>query len=161
MRRPGGPPPRSRKDLTKEERQELRRERRERRREIADAMRRGDPRYLAPRDQGPERALARDVVDSRRTTGTWFFAGALLIVIASSVPVAEVILVANALFLALMTAVVVNLVTLCRRIGRLVRERHPDSTQKRASLYFYAIMRAMSFRRARVPQPRVSVGDPV
>ncbi|HLV57708.1 MAG TPA: DUF3043 domain-containing protein [Natronosporangium sp.] len=161
VRRPGAPPPSSRRGLTKEERQELRRLRRERRREIAEGMRRGDPRYLSARDQGPVRALVRDVVDSRRTTGTWFFAGALVIVIAASTPIAEVILAANALFIVLVTAVVVDLVALCRRVGRLVRERHPDTTEKRSSLYFYAVMRAMSFRRARIPQPRVSVGDPV
>ncbi|HEY8452152.1 MAG: DUF3043 domain-containing protein [Micromonosporaceae bacterium] len=161
VRRPGAVLPRSRRDLTKEERRELRRQRRERRREIAEGMRRGDPRYLPARDQGPVRALVRDVVDSRRTTGAWFFAGALLIVLAASVPIAEVILVSNALFLVLVTAVVVDLVVLCRRVGRLVRERHPDTTEKRSSLYFYAVMRAMSFRRARIPQPRVSVGDRV
>ena len=48
------------------ERQELREERRRRRREVTDGMKRGDERFLTARDRGPERALARDVVDSRR-----------------------------------------------------------------------------------------------
>ena len=40
-------------------------------------MRAGDERYLLARDRGPERALVRDIVDSRRTVGTCFFGGAL------------------------------------------------------------------------------------
>ena len=35
-------------------------------------VRTGDERYLLARDRGPERALVRNIVDSRRTVGTWF-----------------------------------------------------------------------------------------
>lgn len=159
LRRPGAPAPQSRKDLTAEERKELKEARRQRRREVSEGIRRGDPQYLPARDQGPERALARDVVDSRRTAGTWFFGGALVILLASSSAIPVVVMVSNALFLLLTTALVVDSVAICRRLGRLVRERHPDSTQGKVGLYFYAVMRSVTFRKMRIPQPRVSIGD--
>lgn len=159
LRRPGGPPPRARKDLTKEERQQLREARRQRRREVSEGISRGDPQYLPARDQGPERALARDVVDSRRNVGTWFFGGALVILLASSTGLPMMVMVSNALFLALTTGLVIDSVLICRRLGRLVRERHPGSTHSRGALYFYAVMRSITFRRLRLPKPRVSRGD--
>ncbi len=44
----------------------------------------GKEEYLLARDKGPERALVRDIVDSRRTVGTFFFGGALIVLIGSS-----------------------------------------------------------------------------
>jgi hypothetical protein len=162
LRRPGATTaPRSRKQMTKEDKRELRELRRARRREVSEGMRRGDPRYLAARDQGPEKALARDVVDSRRTVGTWFFAAALVILLASSTAEPVIVTVANALFIMLTTAVVIDSVLISRKIKFLVRKRHPDSTQRMGGLYTYAIMRSITFRRLRIPLPRKSFGDPV
>jgi hypothetical protein len=163
VRRPGTTPVvRSRKDLTKEERRALREERRQRRRDITEGMRRGDERYLSARDRGPERALARDLVDSRRTVGTWFFGGALLVLVGSSPAMPPVVQVtANLLWAALAMGVIVDGWFLCRKVRRLVRERYPDSTERMGSLYVYVVMRSITFRRMRVPQPRVGIGDRV
>ena len=163
VRRPGTTPaPRSRKDMTKEERQAMREERRERRREITEGMRRGDERYLSGRDRGPERALARDVVDSRRTVGTWFFAGALIVLFGSSAAMpAQVRLFANLLWALLALAVIGDAWLLCRKTKRLVRERFPDSDVRMRSLYFYVVMRSITFRKLRIPLPRVKFGDPI
>lgn len=160
VRRPGATPvPRSRKQMTKEERRELREQRRARRREITEGMRRGDPRYLAARDRGPERALARDVVDTRRNVGTWFFAGALVVMFFSLTGLPEFILLANLLFVLLMVTLAVDSVLLCRKLKKLVRQRYPDSDVKLGSLYVYAVMRSITFRRMRIPLPRKELGD--
>lgn len=161
LRRPDAAPVAGRKALTKEEKQERREARRQRRAEITEGMRRGDPKFLAARDQGPERALARDVVDSRRTVGTWFFGGALVVLIGSSSAVPQAVVIANLLFLMLALALTADSVLLCRRVKRLVRERHPDSTQKLGGLYLYVVMRSITFRRLRIPLPRKNFGDPV
>lgn len=147
-----------------------RREAVQRRRELARAnraeamegMRRGDERYLPARDRGPERGLVRDIVDSRRTMGTWFFGGALLVIIGSSgtMPV-QVQLAANGLWIVLALAVIVDSFLITRKIKRLVGERFPRTDQKRSSLYVYGIMRGMTFRRMRIPKPRVNLGDAV
>jgi hypothetical protein len=163
LRRPGATPAaRSRKDLTKEERRELREERRQRRREDTEGMRRGDERYLSGRDRGPVRALARDVVDSRRTVGTFFFAGALIVLLGSSATMpAQVRLVANLLWAVLAVAVLLDITLLCRKVKRLVRERFPDSTERMGGLYLYVAMRSITFRKLRIPLPRLKRGDAV
>lgn len=161
VRRPGAvSPSRSRKDLTKEERQALKEERRQRRREVSEGMRRGDERYLTARDRGPERAIARDVVDSRRTIGTYFFAGALLVLLLSGAGMpAEIRLAVNVFWALLALAIIVDCTLLCRKVKRLIRERHPDSTQRMGSIYFYVVMRSVTFRKLRIPLPRKSFGE--
>ncbi|WP_433529272.1 DUF3043 domain-containing protein [Micromonospora sp. CA-263727] len=150
-RRPAG----STKPLTKEEAKALRRERRA---EAAAEFRREG----GPRDRGPERLLARNVVDSRRTVGTWFFGGALVVLIGSNQAMPPVIrLASNLLWGALAIGVVIDSVLISRKIKRLVRERFPNTGQRMGSLYLYAIMRAITFRKLRTPQPRVAIGDPV
>jgi DUF3043 family protein len=163
VRRPGATDTRRpRGQLTKEERKEVREERRARRREITEGMRRGDERYLSARDKGPERALARDVVDSRRNAGTWFFAGALIVLFGSSATMPQAVrLAANLLWGLVALAVVVDGVLLCRKLKRLLRERYPDSTERRGSLYMYVVMRSITFRRMRIPKPRVGYGDKI
>ncbi|MEV5447618.1 DUF3043 domain-containing protein [Streptomyces sp. NPDC052644] len=56
---------------------------------------------------------------------------------------------------------VIDSVLISRRIKKLVRERHPNSGERMGSLYLYAIMRSITFRRMRAPAPRVNIGDPI
>ncbi len=147
--------------LSKEERRKLREERRRARQEVIEGMKRGDPRYLAPRDRGPERALVRDIVDSRPSIAGLFLVAALLVVLLSSTQVPLFIAAANALFITLALGLIVELVIIYRRIKRLVRERFPDSGMRMISLFTYALLRAFQLRRTRIPQPRVQRGDPV
>ncbi|MGC4749523.1 DUF3043 domain-containing protein [Micromonospora sp. DT201] len=150
-RRPAGPS----RPLTKEEERERRRQLRT---EAASEFRREG----GPRDRGPERLLARNVVDSRRTVGTWFFGGALIVLIGSNAAMPPVVrLVSNVLWGALALGVVVDSVLICRKISRLVRERFPKTDQRMGSLFLYAIMRSITFRRMRAPAPQVKLGDKV
>ncbi|MEJ3745298.1 DUF3043 domain-containing protein [Actinomycetes bacterium KLBMP 9797] len=157
-RRAAEPAPANRREAYKQTRARQRAERAE----AMAGMRAGDERYLLPRDQGPERALARDVVDSRRTVGTWFFGGALVVLIGSSSPMPPAIrLASNLLWAALALGVVLDSLLISRKVKRLVRERLPKSTQRMGSLYLYAIMRSITFRRMRMPKPRVGIGDAI
>jgi hypothetical protein len=130
--------------------------------EASAGMRAGDPRYLLARDRGPERELVRNIVDSRRTVGTWFFGGAVIVLIGSStrMPV-QVQLFANLLWAALAIAVIVDSFLIARRVRKLVTERFPKTTLRMGSLYLYAIMRGLSFRRMRVPKPAVPLGTKI
>ncbi|WFE41552.1 DUF3043 domain-containing protein [Micromonospora sp. WMMD998] len=150
-RRPTAPA----RPLTKEEARE---QRRAARAESAAEFRREG----GPRDRGPERLLARNVVDSRRTVGTWFFGGALIVLVGSNQAMPPIVrLLSNLLWGALALGVLVDSVLITRKIKKLVRERFPRSTEKLGSLYFYAIMRSITFRKMRAPAPRVAIGDPV
>jgi hypothetical protein len=150
-RRPAGPA----KPLTKEEARE---QRRAARAESAAEFRREG----GPRDRGPERLLARNVVDSRRTVGTWFFGGALIVLLGSNQAMPPIVrLLSNVLWGALALGVVIDSMLITRKIKKLVRERFPKSTERLGSLYFYAIMRSITFRKMRAPAPRVNIGDKI
>jgi hypothetical protein len=151
QRRPAG-------EVKPASKQEVRERRRAMRAEAAAEFRRDG----GPRDQGPERELVRNIVDSRRTAGTWFFGGALVVLIGSAQTMPDVVrLVSNLLWAALAVAVLVDSVLISRRIKKLVRQRFPKSTQRLGSLYLYAVMRSITFRRMRAPTPRVKIGDKI
>lgn len=151
QRRPAG-------EVKPANKQEARERRRAMRAEAAAEFRREG----GPRDRGPERALARDVVDSRRTVGTWFFGGALIVLIGSNAAMPSIVrLVSNLLWGALAIGVVIDSILISRRIKKLVRQRFPKSTERLGSLYLYAIMRSITFRRMRAPVPRLNIGDKI
>jgi hypothetical protein len=149
-------PPTDRKEAMRRAREKSRAARAEQR----AGMMSGDERYLSPRDQGTERALVRDIVDSRRTAGTWFFSFAFVLLLVSMVKAlpAQFVLTANLVWLLLGFGVIFDSLLISRKINRLVRERMPKTQQKMAGLYMYAIMRSLSYRRFRMPKPRVKVG---
>ena len=157
-RRVGDPAPQNRREAYKSVRERQRAERAE----AAAGMRAGDERYLLARDRGPERALVRDIVDSRRTVGTYFFVGAFVVIIGSGGWMPPAVQFASTiLWMLLAFAVIVDSVLISRRIRRLVQERFPKTTQRMGSLSLYGIMRGLTFRRMRVPKPRVELGDKV
>ncbi|HET6484287.1 MAG TPA: DUF3043 domain-containing protein [Actinoplanes sp.] len=149
------PVPTNRRDQMKQMRERQRSERAE----AAAGMKAGDERYLLARDRGAERALVRDIVDSRRTVGTYFFGGALIVLIGSTVRIPAVQLASNLLWLVLAVGVVLDSVVIARKVKRLVKERFPKTTQRIGSLQIYGVMRGLTFRRMRVPKPRVQLGD--
>lgn len=152
------PAPANRREAYKKMRERQRTERAE----AAAGMRAGDERFLLARDRGPERGLARDLVDSRRTVGTWFFGGALVVLIGSSAAMPPIIrLVSNLLWATLAIGVVADSILICRKLRKLIRERFPKTTQRMGSLYLYVVMRAITFRRMRMPKPRVSLGQKI
>ena len=159
VRRTVQTPPADRKEAAKQLREKQRQERIERR----EGMLAGDERYLMARDKGPERGLVRDIVDSRRTIGTWFFGLTFVVMLIgfnrSLNP--SIYLAANLLFLLFALATLIDSFFICRKINKLIAERHPKSNQRMWSLYFYAIMRGISFRFMRNPKPRVKIGTPV
>lgn len=135
---------------------------REQREETRRGMMSGDEKYLMPRDRGPIRRLARNVVDSRRNAATFFFIGLFVVLIGSNrnFPVA-VQAGANALFVVLFAATAIDSVLLVRKVRRMGRERFPKETDGYRGLGFYIVMRTVSFRRMRVPKPQVKVGEKI
>ena len=159
VRRTVQKPPADRKEAAKQLREKQRQERIERR----EGMLAGDERYLMARDKGPERALVRDVIDSRRTIGTWFFGLTFVVMLISFNQSLNpsVALSANLLFLLFAAATLIDSYIFCRKIKKLIQARYPKTTQRMWSLYFYAVMRGISFRFMRNPKPRVKIGAKV
>jgi hypothetical protein len=153
-RRTNDPAPANRREAYKQVRERQRTERAE----AAAGMRAGEEKYLLARDRGPERALVRNLIDSRRTVGTWFFGGALIVLVGSTVAVPAIQYASNLLWAFLAIAVVIDSVLIARRIKKVVRERFPKTTQRMGSLQLYGVMRGLTFRRMRVPKPQVDLG---
>ena len=152
------PAPANRREAYKQMRERQKVERAE----SAAGMRAGDERYLLARDRGPERALVRNIVDAKRTAGTWFFAGAIIVFIGSTGAMPPVVqLAANLLWAILAIAVIVDSILIARKVKKLVSERFPGTKQRMGSLYLYGIMRGLTFRRMRVPKPQVELGDKI
>ena len=146
----------------REQLKQMRERQRTERAEAAAGMKAGDERYLLARDRGPERALVRNIVDAKRTAGTWFFAGAIIVFIGSTGAMPPVVQIgANLLWAILAIAVLVDSVLIARKVKKLVTERFPNTTQRIGSLYLYGIMRGLTFRRMRVPKPQVELGDKI
>jgi hypothetical protein len=157
-RKPVEPPPTNRREAAKRARAIRMADRADER----AGMLRGEEKYLLPRDRGPERKLVRDIVDSRRTVGTWFFAAALLILVGTN-PAWPLIVQTTSQLLWLVIAVlfVGDSVLLSRKVSKLVWERFPKSEQRKPGLFMYAIMRSITFRKLRMPKPAVKIGDAI
>jgi Protein of unknown function (DUF3043) len=157
QRRKAEPPPSNRREALKRAREKSRLERQE----SYAGMKAGDERYMLPRDKGPERALVRDIVDSRRNAGTWFFGGAFVLLALSMVRDYRAVMAANLIWYLLALAVVIDTVLICRRVKKLIKERFPKTDQRMGSLYMYAFTRSILFRRLRMPRARVKIGEAI
>ncbi|MGA8112251.1 MAG: DUF3043 domain-containing protein [Actinocatenispora sp.] len=158
QRRSAEPPPSDRKEAARRLRERQRKERVEARQK----MMAGDERYLPARDRGEERGLVRNVVDARRNIGSYFLIAALVILIGTSSGMPPGIQFgAQILWYALALLFIVDCIVLARKIRKLVRSRYPKSTQRMGGLYLYGVMRSITFRKMRMPSPKVKLGDQV
>ena len=147
--------PKSRKEAAKLQR-ELAREKRINARK---AMNTGDERYLPKRDAGPARTFARDYVDTRRHAASYFLPFTLVVLVFGSSPVPAMRLAANGMLLAGVLTVYIDGRRLGRKVVAEVEQRYPDEETK--GLKLYVVMRAMQFRKLRMPKPRVKLGDQI
>jgi DUF3043 family protein len=146
--------------LSREERKADRTAGRARMTDRRERMMAGDEDYLLPRDQGPIRRYARDVVDSRRNVLGLFMPSTLgLLFVMFAVPQLQLYISPAML---LITAVMgVDGVILGRKVSRLVDAKFPSNTESRWKLGLYAAGRASQIRRMRAPRPKVERGSSV
>jgi hypothetical protein len=163
-RGPVPPPPRTQREAyrrgrgNKEQRRQDTRERHER-------MMAGDDKYLLPKDRGPGKAYARDIIDSRRNLMGLFMPMAVIVLLsyfanvaAPAVPVQQYVMLACVAFL---LAMVIEAILLGRIVTRKVRARYPDERAGALALSWYTFTRASQVRKLRVPRPKVGPGAKV
>jgi hypothetical protein len=133
----------------------LRRERlREQRMAQRQALITGDERHLPPRDAGPAKRLARDVVDSRFTVGQVFFGLVLAVLFLSFIRNTTLQAIMNIVLLLLLAGVALDAVRVGRMAKRTVEEKYGDKDA--TGVMGYATIRALQPRRLRRPPARVS-----
>jgi Flp pilus assembly protein TadB len=142
--------PTNRKEAAALRRQRLREERTAQR----QALITGDERHLPPRDAGPARRMARDVVDGRFTVGQVFFGLVLAVLFLSFVKNSAVQIATNAVMLVLLIAVVLDAVRVGRLAKRKVEEKY--GAKDATGITSYATIRALQPRRLRRPPARVT-----
>lgn len=148
--------------LSREERRELRARQRQRTADRRDKMMAGEDVYLLPRDKGPVRRYARDVVDARRNLlGLFMPIAFALVFLMLAVPTPQVNALVSIGMLVLVMLSVADALVLGRKVNRLVDAKFPDNTESSWRLGFYAASRASQLRRMRAPRPQVNRGDAV
>lgn len=124
-----------------------------------EALQRGEEWALPPKDRGPVRALARDVVDARRGFGEYYMLMVVVLLALLFLPGSSTKIIADIIVLALLLLIVAEGWFVGRRVKRLAAERFPDKTTR--GITMYTVMRGISMRRMRVPKPRVKAGDKI
>lgn len=147
--------PADRKAASQQSRQRDRTERLRR----SEALQRGESWALPPKDRGPVRALARDVVDARRGIGEWYMLMVVLLVVLLIVPGTATKLVADGVVLFLLVVIVIEGWFVGTKVKRLAAQRYPGESTR--GVLLYTVMRGISLRRMRIPKPRVERGHKV
>ncbi len=124
-----------------------------------DGMLRGEEKYLAPRDRGPQRRYLRDAVDRRWNIGEVLLPTMLLILAASLVNIPGVQLAMFAGAYGLILFGLLDAVLLWRRTKiAFTDEFGTDPPQRSAS---YVVLRSFQMRMSRVPRAQVTRGTPL
>jgi Protein of unknown function (DUF3043) len=149
------PPPANRREAVKRQREKQRQGRIEAR----AGMMAGKDEYLPKRDQGPERSLARDVVDSRRNVASYFIPVAVILLISTMTNIPLFRYVGNVLTFAMIAAVIADSYFLTRRLKKAMHAKFPKTPARLH--YSYAILRSLSIRKWRIPGPKVKLGQKI
>ena len=113
-------------------------------------------------DMQPGRQLARDFIDSRRTMCQFAMPIILLTLVVQMIGGAftmEIAYTSMVVTWVIILALVLEIVFLEIRFGKLHRERLPKEPMR--GLRFYLFNRAINPRRMRLPKPRVQIGEQI
>lgn len=168
-RGPAAPPPRTRKEAYKFQKEQTARARTTgaagpksmSRDAYREALRKGDPAVLPKRDQGPLKALARDYVDTRPMLSNFLLLAFVPLLlgpfVASGAPaVGQYLQLAT---FAILVVVLIEWFVTGRKLRKVALERDIPVTGSNLSIGFYAGSRAYLPRRWRLPKPRKARGD--
>jgi hypothetical protein len=143
--------PANRKEAAALQRQKVREQRAVARRALVT----GDERHLPPRDAGPEKRLARDVIDSRWTGGQVLFGLIFVGFVLSILNVPVVKLIATIISFGALLIMLGDCLRVARIAKAAVTAKYDNPPP---GITAYAFMRAMLPRRFRRPPPKVERG---
>ncbi|MEP7055746.1 MAG: DUF3043 domain-containing protein [Actinomycetota bacterium] len=130
----------------------------------AVALASGDERNYGPMHAGPERALVRDIVDSRRSFG-WLGLPAILAMLPLIWISANKPALSSALsfpMFGILGVMAYDYISVRRRIKSVLAEKYPTGTKSSTRLLvLYGVSRNNTLPSRRKPKRRVIVGDPI
>ena len=122
----------------------------------SQALQRGEEWALPPKDRGPVRALARDVVDARRGVGEYYIFTIGVLIVLLILPWQGAKIAADGFVVLLLAMMLGEGWVVASKVKRLAQQRYPNESTK--GLTMYVTFRGISLRRMRLPKPRVDRG---
>ena len=127
----------------------------------SEALQRGEQWAFPPKDRGPVRALARDVVDARRGIGEYYMliVVVLVVLLVAGKSTKNIQVIADLVVVFLLLVIILEARLVGNKVKRLAAQRFPNESTK--GVVWYAAQRGIQLRRMRIPKPRVNRGDKI
>jgi hypothetical protein len=120
-------------------------------------MMRGEERYLTARDRGPQRRMARDIVDARPfTVGELLIPALFVVILTNSINSPAVEITGILVLWTLLIAIVIDSLLIMRKVKRIVDAKFPSVER---GVAWYAASRGFQLRVMRLPKPQVKRGS--
>ncbi len=122
-----------------------------------EGMMRGEEKYLPLRDRGPQKKMARDIVDARFNLGEMILPAMFVFLIATTIDVYAVQLASLIVMWILFAGVVADALIISRKVERELSAKFGYGKLERG-LRWYAAMRSIQMRPMRMPKPQTRRG---
>ncbi len=117
----------------------------------------GEERYLGPRDKGPQRRMARDIVDGRRFTfGEVLIPALFLVIITNTIQNVAVEVAGIFVLWAILFAIVIDSTLIIRKTKSEIEKKYGNLER---GVGWYAASRGFHMRPMRLPKPQVKRGS--
>ena len=127
------------------------------RRQAREGMMRGEDKYLPIKDRGPQKRLARDIVDARFTAGELVMPAMVVFLITTATDIYYLQLASLVLMWGLFVVVIIDAFLLGRKARKLIEQKYANQSVERG-LAMYAGLRSIQMRPMRLPKPQVKRG---
>lgn len=125
--------------------------------ETREAMLRGEEWAMPYRDRGPVRRRVRFIIDSRKSVGELFLPIAIVVLMFSLIPIAQVQQFVYIVWAALMFATILDEIIIYLKLKKTLIKEFPDQKERKGAVA-YGVLRALQMRSLRIPPPQVKVG---
>ena len=138
---------------SKEAKAAMRKQQAENRTKARAAMMNGEERYLLARDRGPQRKIAREILDTRFTFVELLMYFMILFLLSSFVTNKLQQESVTLLMFGALAVSVIEVTFLYFKTRRAIAERLPNENKIQRGTWFYLMMRGMQPRPLRIPKP--------
>ena len=117
----------------------------------------GEERYLSPRDKGPQRRMARDMVDARLfTVGELLIPALFVVIITNTIQNTVVEVIGLMILWGLLFAIVVDATLIGFKVKKEISKKYGNVDR---GVVWYSASRSFQMRPMRLPKPQVKRGS--